>query len=48
MPLEDETVRRNIKPQWGEEKVIDLWNTKDSDLLGRVGAVVGWKLVEIQ
>jgi hypothetical protein len=36
-------VRRNIKPQWGEEKVIDLWNTKDSDLLGRVGEVVAWK-----
>ncbi len=36
-------MRRNIKPQWGEEKVIDLWNTKDSDLLGRVGEVVGWK-----
>jgi hypothetical protein len=42
-PLEDETVRRNIKPQWGEENVIDLWNTKDSDLLARVGEVVGWK-----
>ncbi len=36
-------MRRNIRPQWGEKKVIDLWNTKDSDLLGRVGEVVGWK-----
>ena len=42
-PLEDETVSRSIKPQWEEEKVIDIWNTKDSDLLARVGEVVGWK-----
>lgn len=26
-----------------EDMEIDLWNTKDSDLLGRVGEAVGWK-----
>jgi len=40
-------MRENTKMQW-EEKVIDLWNTKDSSLLGEVGEVVAWKYLWTQ
>ena len=39
---EGEMVRKNIKERW-EEKVINLWKTKDSSLLGEVGEVLAWK-----
>jgi len=35
-------MRENTKMQW-QEKVIDLWNTKDSSLLGGVGEAIAWK-----
>jgi hypothetical protein len=35
-------MRENTKMQW-QERVIDLWNTKDSSLLGGVGEAIAWK-----
>lgn len=41
-------MRRNIKPQWGEEKVIDLWQTSDDGLIGRVGEIIASKYLWAQ
>ena len=41
-------MRRNIKPQWGEEKVIDLWQTSDDSLLGDVGEIIALKYLWAQ
>lgn len=35
-------MRENTKERW-EEKIIDLWKTQDSSLLGEVGEVLAWK-----
>jgi len=34
---------RGVRSSSTERIEIDLWNTRDTDLLGRVGEVVGWK-----
>ncbi len=34
---------RSVRSPLTEGIEIDLWNTRDTDLLGRVGEVVGWK-----
>ncbi|MCJ7515302.1 MAG: hypothetical protein MUO89_04970 [Dehalococcoidia bacterium] len=34
---------RDARSPSTERIEIDLWNTRDTDLLGRVGEVVGWK-----
>lgn len=41
------SMRENAKMQW-QEKIIDLWNTKDSSLLGEVGEVIAWKYLWAQ
>ena len=40
-------MRENTKQRW-EEKIIDLWKTKDSHLLGQVGEVLAWKYLWTQ
>jgi len=35
-------MRENTKQRW-EEKVIDVWKTRDNGLLGGVGEVLAWK-----
>ena len=40
-------MRKNAKQRW-EEKVIDLWKTNDSSLLGEVGEVIAWKYLWAQ
>jgi len=40
-------MRENTKQGW-QQKVIDLWKTKDSGLLGQVGEVVAWKYLWAQ
>ena len=35
-------MRENTKQGW-EEKLLDLWKTKDNGLLGGVGEVLAWK-----
>lgn len=36
-------MRRNTKLEW---EVIDLWNTKNSGLLGRIGEGVSWEYLQ--
>jgi len=38
---------KNTKRNW-EGKVIDLWKTQDSSLLGEVGEVIAWKYLWAQ
>jgi len=43
----NKAMRKSTKERW-EEKLINLWKTKDSSLLGEVGEVIAWKYLWAQ